>query len=202
VLDRSWGTMCWIGPGNRSMCWIGSMANRASVLGTYVLDRSWETMCWIGPGKLCVGSVLGNYVLDRSWETQLSMSSCIKHSYPCFCIKHSYPCLCVSNTAIPWRTTCWIGPGKLCVGSVLGNYVLDRSWESMCWIGPGKHSYPCLRVSNTAIHSFVYQTQLSMYQTQLCICTSVPLYTDKYICIYIYQTTIAFVLVVACPIYM
>ena len=26
----------------------------------------------------------------------------------------------------------------------------------------------------------------------------VPLYTDKYICIYIYQTTIAFVLVVAC----
>jgi hypothetical protein len=58
-----------------------------------------------------------------------------------------------------------------------------------------KHSYPCLCVSSTAIHVFVYQpqlsmslyqTQVSMYQTQLSICTSVPLYTDKYTCIYIY----------------
>ena len=45
VLDRSWETMCWIGP--VKLC-VGS------VLGNYVLDRSWETICWIGPGKLYV----------------------------------------------------------------------------------------------------------------------------------------------------
>ncbi len=29
---------------------------------------------------------------------------------------------------------CWISPGNVCVGSPLGNYVLDHSWETMCCI--------------------------------------------------------------------
>ncbi len=33
---------------------------------------------------------------------------------------------------------CWISPGNVCVGSPLGNYVLDHSWETMCCISPWK----------------------------------------------------------------
>ena len=68
----------------------------------------------------------------------------------------------VSNRAIHvfvYQTQ--LSPGGLRVGSVLGNYVLDRSWETMCWIGPGKLCVGSV-LGNTAIHVFVYQTQLSM----------------------------------------
>ncbi len=33
---------------------------------------------------------------------------------------------------------CWISRGNVCVGSLLGNYVLDHSWETMCCISPWK----------------------------------------------------------------
>ena len=29
----------------------------------------------------------------------------------------------------PWRTMCWISPGKLCVAASLGKYVLRHPWE-------------------------------------------------------------------------
>ena len=126
---------------------------------------------------------------------------CMKHSYPCLCIKHSYPCLCVSNTAVHvfvYQTQLSM---SLCI---------KRSYPCLCVSNTAihvsvsntaihvflfiKHSYPCLCVSRTAIHVFVYQpqlsmslhqTQLSIYETQLSRCRSIPLYTDKYIYIYI-----------------
>ena len=33
---------------------------------------------------------------------------------------------------------CWISPGNVCLGSPMGNYVLDHSWETMCCIRPWK----------------------------------------------------------------
>ena len=32
----------------------------------------------------------------------------------------------------PWQHVCWITPGKLCLGSLLGNYVLHQPLETVC----------------------------------------------------------------------
>ena len=32
----------------------------------------------------------------------------------------------------PWVSVCCITPGKLCVGSLQGNYLLHQPWETMC----------------------------------------------------------------------